>query len=1235
MIGYEPNADVRPLTAPSGAAPVFVIAGEGGQGKSWGLAGLAHDLQRRGELVILLSGQDDLQTIEQAIVGRIWHSAGFDRPLPISRVVERLSTAFRNDERFWLTVCLDDVQNAKLVRDIVREDWARLGIRLIVAASSRLSARIVAQCPGTQSIKIKDFSLLELRRYLRSRQLESDQLPDDVVTLLRRPILANLYGHIAQRGWVPQNEYALIDRFWERATDQFREQADHPSDKHHLKCLAATVLAPNIQYPWLDAHIFKAGLGDEARWRLIDSGLLQSVQGGLAMSHDRLLNWAVAVALCDAIRAGRMPVLAAGDILKRILRVDSDWTNDFASRRLGYVPMDLLWLLLKDNVVEAVAQLIRMLSCTHDLRITEEGLYRQMLPTLGVALLPALVVVLKQPLSGDRHRLVAREMGRCLIVLARDHGVDISGTVTELLGHDSKDADTTALTALSIVPVPALLDRVWTMHLRREVDFASKSRKAQAREYFEAEESFAALVPSARTDPEWIAHTIVHTDHKDQLVYLLLRLPHDQAKPLWDRLRPALFDGVTQNRGCLAQGLRAFGSDQDVDFTERWIFEGGDKFDQAFRFDALVRMAPWRALNILPMVRHSLLASTTNWWLPKLFLATGAHANAALLKTFDGSFEGIRDLSIIYQQWQEQLDATTLRRILDMLADKLAETVPETEWKPGGVSHLMRLAAGLYRPDLLAVLVEYRGSRLETLLLDRAARLTGRNSLSVDWDSRLFRNLLFKLGGEGFIQFVLMELHRESEFARIDGLRDALLVSTNEISARLRDMACGVSRNEEQYELVEVLAVKGERASILSLLRSGAGLPLSALPYLEDLEPLGDDNLAQAIADLADPEPANRKAALMTLAISKRLDAGAAIIAHLQSISAAGAEATIAVFALQALSVYDPQLNPKLTAMLGGDRQADKVAQYLMERSEPEAHAPLLAHFANHALQRIRGEVTWAFALLRFPDSADGARAFLQRLGQSAVVLGVEGHIQRELLKAGNEPAREALYDLAWRTARRGRDSAAVAISALASFDPETAFEAAWRQLSEEFDEAIAARLFAIDAIRATDAVIKEFYFRQSRRDRQMIGRLLRWMADPALLRKTLSDFCQSDVPQRRRAACEILGWQKDAMLADRLHIVACDVEKDVEDAALQALQCQRRHAIAGELLRRVPTAPGSERFYLLAALTEVADPYLLQHAGDPLCLDSIKEHMPPGYELVLRSWLGDAVKKADDVKAD
>jgi hypothetical protein len=686
----------------------------------------------------------------------------------------------------------------------------------------------------------------------------------------------------------------------------------------------------------------------------------------------------------------------------------------------------------------------------------------------------------------------------------------------------------------------------------------------------------------------------------------------------------------------LAQGLRAFGSDQDVDFTEGWILQGGDKFDQALRFDALVRLAPWRALNILPIVRHSLLTSTTNWWLPGIFLATGARANAALLEAFDGSFEGIRDLAIIYQQWQEQLDATTLRRILDMLADKLAEMAPQTDWRPGGVGHLMRLAASLYRPDLLSVLAEYRGSRLETLLLDRAVRLTGRNSLSTDWDSRLFRDLLFKLGGQAFGQFVLAELHRESEFARIDGLRDALLVSSGEISARLRDIAAREPTHTEQYDLINVLAIRGERASILTLLASGAGLPLSALPYLQQLEPLGDDEVAQATADLADPDEIKRKAALMTLAISRRRDVSAAIVTHLRSISAASAEATIAVFSLQMLRVYDLQLNPKLTSMLGDDRQADRVAQYLLERSEPEAHAPLLAHFANHALHKIRNsEVNWAFALLRFPDSADGARTFLRQLGQSAAALGVEGYIQRDLLEAGDEPAREALYQLAWRTAGRDRRSAAVAISALATFDPETAFEAARRQLWEEFDTAIATHLFAMDAVRATDAVLNELYLGQSRKDRHMIARLLRWMADPALLRETLLGFCQSVVPRRRRAACEILAWQKDAMLADRLHVLARDVEKDVEDAALQALQRQRRQAIAAELFQRVQTAPAAERSYLIAALTEVADPYLLQHASDPLYLGSIKEQIPPGCELVLRSWLCDAVKKADDVKPD
>lgn len=135
----------------------------------------------------------------------------------------------------------------------------------------------------------------------------------------------------------------------------------------------------------------------------------------------------------------------------------------------------------------------------------------------------------------------------------------------------------------------------------------------------------------------------------------------------------------------------------------------------------------------------------------------------------------------------------------------------------------------------------------------------------------------------------------------------------------------------------------------------------------------------------------------MTLAISRRRDVGAAIIKHLQSISAASAEAIIAVFALQALGIYDLRLNQKLTAMLGDERLADRVAQYLLEQSEPEAHAPLLAHFANHTLHKIRSsELSWAFALLRFQDGAETARTFLRRLGQRPVAFGMEGYIQRE-----------------------------------------------------------------------------------------------------------------------------------------------------------------------------------------------------------------------------------------------
>lgn len=1236
VLGYERRLDVRPPLVLSAGAPVVVIEGDSGQGKSWSLARLADDLAERGQLVILLPAEDRLTDIEKFVVQRIWHSASFDHPMPLSNIAERIAPSIPSEDRYWLTLCIDDVQNGQLIRDVAHENWSRFGVRIVMSTPPRMANMAATMIAGTQRSRVRDFTIRELRDYLGRRGREPTTIPDDVIRLLQRPILALLYCRIADGAWVPQTEYALIDRYWRYATSEYAAQTEHPGDKHHLKLLASSILDPSAVYPWPDAVAIGAGLSDERRKRLLAAGLLQATDNGVALSHDRLLNWAVAEWLRDQLQQRTLTVQAVGEFLQRILRIDGDWVNNVASRRLGYVPMDLLWLLVVADDHNTAAALIAALSAHSRLRITEKGLFRELLPTLGSKVLTTLVTLLAQPLESDRQWLIAREVGEAIGVLGQIDSRGAANAAHRLLDLSNAAGETAALTALAKISAPSLLDRIWAIHLRRKAVFESKAGHHQGGDFLTIQESFAALVPSSRATPEWIARTARSpTPHKDQLVYLLMSLPHAQALTLWRPLRDLLFADVAQNRWCLARALRAFGTTADVAFLEAWIAEGGDGYDLAARFDALARLSPEGALACLPAMRQTFLASTTREWLPGLFLRAGPAASAAFLATFGSTFEGVRDLAMIYAQWQEYLDVATLRRILDVLTEQLAERDSNDKWEPRGAWHLLRLVAHLYRPELLAVLAEYRGHHLEELLVRRAARLSGRVGLDVDRDEEDFCRVLLKMGSAGLQMVVLGQLNRQSKFARIDGLRAALWVDGPALRERLRQMANDAAPNkDEAYALINVLTALGERDAIVALLRAGVNLPLSALSHAKNFSPLSDEDFTRARDDVATGNERARLAGILTLAISGRSDASDALIDLVGRAPTDSADARVGVMVLNALECYAPTLLPKLQAMLTNRDSWNVVADYLVNRSEAGAHAPLIAHFATHTLQQIRGsEIQVAFGLLRHADSVDETRQFLRRLSHSSLGSDIQGDLQTEFLKAGDEQARDILYELAWRVSSSRRGSAAAATRTLATFDQQSAYDAACRQLRHEFSFDFLKRLLKLDPEAGFDVVVNELYESASRKDRWLMGRAIRWYVDPTKSEPKLEAMSVDEDPRRRKAACEILGWQKDDMLARRLIELIDDNEKSVEGAALEALRCQRHQQIASELRRLLVSARRDRKWAFLTALVQAADPYLLNWEEDPLSIRSISDELPPGYEQTLEDLMRDAYKVADNVK--
>jgi hypothetical protein len=387
---YSRAEDVREAAPPHPKSWFTVLTGESGQGKTWQLLRLAHEYIAQEKPSIVLFDIASLEELEKELVKILWHESGFDSSPPLPNVLERLADVLPEPPVPLLTIFIDDVQDRDFANRLLGSDMERLRVQVVLSAQPRI-ARALQESPRAKAevIPIDRFSVREVRDYLSRRQVNWTELPNDVLNLLRQPIMARLYADTATQGWTPETEYALLKRYWHHVTAERREQDDHPQDIEPVKELAFR-LFEGVHYPWTQRVAGKSGLHDEIQKRLISVGLLRREESAIALSHDRLLNWAVAEALAERVLDGELSIKALYERLYRILRVDTEWRDDRIFLRLRYVPMDVLWLLVDKISPRDLANLIARLVREDQLCWDSETLLEELLPTLGVRILPAI-----------------------------------------------------------------------------------------------------------------------------------------------------------------------------------------------------------------------------------------------------------------------------------------------------------------------------------------------------------------------------------------------------------------------------------------------------------------------------------------------------------------------------------------------------------------------------------------------------------------------------------------------------------------------------------------------------------------------------------------------------------------------------------------------------------------------------------------------------------------------------
>jgi len=271
-----------------------------------------------------------------------------------------------------------------------------------------------------------------------------------------------------------------------------------------------------------------AGVGRELLAFLIHRGALaQTENGNYRMWHDRLLNWAVAQALFKSWRDGSK---SDDNIVEHISHL---WRDDSQrSRLLGYVPMDAIWLLVRqstgfENILVRVFEAIERFHFR-----SGDEFYRQLLPPIGPLVAPSVFRRMEERAQVDQWDYM-EPLADCVATF------DASVILPHCLRLLSSGIYALLRSACQVIakrPTKAVLEPLWTLlqdvHLNKEK--YDKPDTSMAVAYYLESECFKALKACAMFDPEWVEEAILYrqTDSKSLmfLAYILPGLPDGEAR---------------------------------------------------------------------------------------------------------------------------------------------------------------------------------------------------------------------------------------------------------------------------------------------------------------------------------------------------------------------------------------------------------------------------------------------------------------------------------------------------------------------------------------------------------------------------------------------------------------------------------------------------------------------------------------------------------------------------------
>lgn len=1214
---YDRTMDVRTAVLPP-EAPKSILSGDSGQGKTWRLCSTALATAMTNRCAILLVARGCLADLEAKIVELIWRT-DFDRSLPLAQIADRLRPTLAHQDGVWLTVFIDDLADPGLAEELSTGAWDYLGIRVVVSAQNRITRMLTQPPGGFHDVPVPDFTLAELRDYLQRAGRNPNQVPDDVLMSMVRPILAATYCRIpGSEYWSAVSEYELMDRYWRWATTQYRMQALNASDAYAVLGLAGTLLDGKAIYPWTPTVTNSRGMKSAARDRLITVGILrEDAQGALQASHDRVLNWAVAGEIERRFREGELTVLAVAELLGQLDDITTPG-GERLGRRFGYVLLDLFWMLARSAKPEQVGELALITVRSGVASREHEHFFTEGLGSLGPPIVPVLTWMARQPYL-EAEWLVPRYLASAFIAVAETAETEVAGAARTLVEEDVEQSRSIGLEVLGTVAAPEAMDLLWSINKERNTTMveaeADSNRRNEQR--IAKKQSFKALSNSVQITPDWLcekALSVTNSDDAEQLIWLLMQLDIRIAKPIWTATKGALLGHLSPISIAIPRSIRYFRDNDELKRIDA-AFANPEPHVVALWFDALAYLTPETALKYLDRLTSCDLWGTSHWWLPGLLHRVGPAVHRRLLETLGREQEDgqttLRNLAIMYGDMQDLLDRTTFDQLMDSFEACLEREERGESVQPGALGHLRELIASAVSPTLLECLAARKGKHFEQLVTCKAISRKGRMSRTWDRDGEEYRLILGAIGGEGYDQLVLAELERPSVHARTDGVEAAAWTRNSTIKDKLEAIAEHPNTDSLlQKHLMDALAAHRADAGLIAMVQGGSPVFVEAIEIRENGPPWTDDHLPEIEALLRSDEMEKRLHGVNLCCFLGGEMACSMLAPIFESNTATNEEVGLARDVLAQLGYYRPTFLRRLKGLMGRDSSGLFTARYLARSGDAEARAAVVDWLAAHPLTELSSsELPIAFRLLGEADSASGALAFLKRVWKKGLGVGREGEILAVLAEAGDSEASIALDAIAYQKPRWGEASVVAAIRALQETSRAEALAAAERFYHRARATAAAHLLLQLDAEFGSKVLLKDYPVAPIP-TRHQIGRLLRRAAPRALFIEALKRMSGSETSKDRLAAAELAGWLPFEEPVGFLDHLVDDEAEAVEKAALVALRQRRADAECAELTKKLPGQPRPRQWAWLHALVRRGDPAHLSDPKDPRSIHDLIEQL-------------------------